>query len=256
MLLAIDVGNTSTVMGLFGLSDEAPRASWRISSNRERSSDEWFVLTNQLIAAAGLASDPLSRAIVSSVVPAITQTIVAMTNRLGIAHPLVMSSDLNLGISIGVEVPREVGTDRLVNGAAAFQIVGGPLVVVDLGTATKIDAVSASGEFLGGAIAPGIGLSLEALATRAARLYSVELKAPNEAIGKNTTSAVQSGVVLGHIMMIQGMVERVSAELGGIRDVLLTGGYSHLVADHFKLIATWEPDLTLRGLRMIHDRNS
>jgi type III pantothenate kinase len=163
----------------------------------------------------------------------------------------MVSSDLSLGIQVRTDAPHETGTDRIANCAAAYARFGGPVIVVDVGTATKIEAVTAGGEFLGGVIAPGPAVTLEALASRAARLYAVELRLPETAIGRNTVAAVQSGVVAGHLALIEGMVSRVRDELGGAQHVVLTGGFAEIFAPAKSCITDYVPDLTLRGLRLI-----
>ena len=169
---------------------------------------------------------------------------------------MVVGPALELGITVGTEAPNETGTDRIANCAAAFARFGGPTIVVDLGTATKIEAITEGGDYLGGVIAPGLGLTLDALATRAARLFAVELKRPAETIGRSTVAAVQSGVVEGHLAMIEGLVERTRSELGEARHVVLTGGYSHVFAEARSVFTEFVPTLTLEGLRLIYRRNS
>ncbi len=257
MLLSVDVGNTSTVFGASQTDEKSAGIShqWRLSSSRDRMPDEWFSLVSPLFTAAGLERASFWGMIVSSVVPSVTRSLVEFGRRYLELEPMVVSHSLDLGISILADVPSEVGTDRLVNAAFAYHLFGGPAIVVDLGTATKLEAVTAEGSYLGGVIAPGIGLTLDALASRAARLYSVELKVPPAAIGRNTVSAVQSGVVSGHVAMIEGMVERIRTELGGADHVVLTGGYSGSVAEALTCVTSYQPDLTLAGLRFIFMRN-
>jgi type III pantothenate kinase len=252
-LLMIDVGNTNAVFGVSASElDDAVDPVWRFSSSRERMPDEWFALLHPLI-----GDLEISAAIISSVVPAITRNLVELCRRhLGL-EPTVVGAQLDLGISIQTDAPSEVGTDRLVNSAYAFARWGGPCIVVDLGTATKIEAIASEGAYLGGVIAPGLGLTLEALATRAARLYAVELKTPPTAIGRNTVHAVQSGVVGGHLAMIEGMVARVQSELDApARAIVLTGGFAATVADSIPIATDYVPDLTLRGLRYLYFRNT
>jgi type III pantothenate kinase len=193
--------------------------------------------------------------IISSVVPAIGSAVKDFGRRCFGIDPIFVGAHLDLGIRVDVDSPAEVGSDRLVNCAYAFDRFGGPLIVVDLGTATKIEAVTADGVFLGGVIAPGLGLSLDALATRAARLYAVELRLPERAIGRNTVAAVQSGVVAGHLSMIEGMVARVAKELGAPKHVVLTGGFSDALATTSETFTNYVPDLTLRGLQFLYRRN-
>ncbi len=258
MLLMIDVGNTNTVFGVNSLADESKRVftSWRVASSRERMADEWYALVHPLLESRSIDPAAFYGAIISSVVPAITVALRELLDRHFGITPLIVSHKLDLGISIKTDNPEEVGTDRLVNSAVAFAMFGGPVIVVDLGTATKIEAVTAAGDYLGGVIAPGLGLSLDALASRAARLYAVELRLPQAAIGRNTVNAVQSGVVTGHAAMIEGMVNRVQIELGGANNVILTGGYSSALIRATSVVTDYIPDLTLQGLRYLFDRNS
>jgi type III pantothenate kinase len=256
MLLAIDVGNTNAVFGLY-VGDEAdPAAIWRLASQRERTDDEWFALLVPLFEASGLRPQEVTGVVLSTVVPAIGSALArASRTRLGL-EPVVVGPGLDLGITVRTEVPAETGTDRIANCAAAFARFGGPTIVVDLGTATKIEAITSEGNYLGGVIAPGLGLTLDALATRAARLYAVEMKRPGATIGRNTVSAVQAGVVEGHLAMIEGLVARARAELGGAEQVVLTGGYSHVFAGANSVFTSYLPTLTLEGLRLIYRRNA
>jgi type III pantothenate kinase len=255
VLLAIDVGNTNTVFGLFRPGDSPPPEIWRLPSRRDRTDDEWFALLSPLLVAGGFDSADVGAAVLSSVVPAIGDALIRLVRERFGVEPLVIGPELDLGIVVRTDAPHETGTDRIVNCATAFARFGGPTIVVDLGTATKIEAITQSGDYIGGVIAPGLGLSLDALATRAARLYAVELKRPSKVIGPNTVAAVQSGVVEGHLAMIEGLVERVRAELGNVRHVVLTGGYSHVFADSDSVFTDFVPTLTLDGLRLIYQRN-
>jgi type III pantothenate kinase len=256
MLLAIDVGNTNAVFGVYVGEDAEPAAIWRLAAQRDRTDDEWFALLSPLFGAGGFEREDVTGVVLSSVVPAIgTALSRACRARLRL-EPLVVGPELDLGISIRTDVPNETGTDRIANCAAAYARFGGPTIVVDLGTATKIEAITKEGEYLGGVIAPGLGLTLDALATRAARLYAVELKRPGATIGRNTIAAVQAGVVEGHLAMIEGLVARSRAELGGADHVVLTGGYSHVFAEARSVMTEYVPALTLEGLRLIYRRNS
>jgi type III pantothenate kinase len=257
MLLAIDAGNTNVVFGLFGSQTDAPLTIWRMASRRDRTADEWFSLLVPLLASRSETPASLTGAIVSSVVPSISDSLVqAMETRFDVT-PLVVSVDLDLGIVVGTDLPRETGTDRIVNCTEAFARFGGPTIVVDLGTATKIEAITESGVFQGGTIAPGLGLSLDALATRAARLYAVQLKRTSSVIGSNTITAVQAGIVEGHLAMIEGIVARMTSRLGEVRHIVLTGGYASVFAEVVSdsVFTDFEPDLTLAGLRRIYQRN-
>lgn len=253
--MAIDAGNTNVVFGLFAPDSDAPVAVWRMASQRDRTSDEWFSLLTPLVAAERLTIDALDGVVISSVVPAISDSLTRMATTHLALRPVVVSIDLDLGIRVATDVPAETGTDRIVNCAEAFARFGGPTIVVDLGTATKIEAITADGEFIGGVIAPGLGLSLDALATRGARLYSVKLVRPDDVIGRNTISAVQSGIVEGHLAMIEGLVTRMTKILGETQRVVLTGGYGAILANCDSIFTDYIPDLTLAGLRRIYLRN-
>ena len=255
-LLAIDVGNTNSV---FGLSDPVAtgpfRPVWRLSSVHERTADEWYALLAPLLANQVPATDAIADVAIATVVPAIGRALHDMADRRFGVKPLFVSASLDLGINVRADAPAEVGADRLANCAAAHAIMGGPVVVVDLGTATKIEAVTAAGDYLGGIIAPGLGLGLDALATRAARLYAVELRLPDDVIGRNTVAAVQSGVVAGHLAMIEGLVRQLQSRLGGDARVILTGGFATSLAGASPLFTDDIPDLVLRGIREIARRN-
>lgn len=255
MLLTIDVGNTNVVVGLWPGGEDPAReeicASWRFASVRERTPDEWHAVFEPLVLAALGETGHISGVVMSSVVPAITRAIHRWArDRLGF-EPLHVSPDLELGIQVRTDAPHETGADRIANCAAAYARFGGPTIVVDAGTATKIEAITADGVFVGGVIAPGPGVTLEALASRAARLYAVELRLPETAIGRNTVSAVQSGVVAGHLALIEGMVSRVRDELGGARHIVLTGGFADIFAPAKSCFTDYVPHLTLIGLRLI-----
>lgn len=254
MLLAVDVGNTNTVFGLFDLATDQLVASWRAATRRDRMPDEWFAILAPLFAAAGHAPADVAAVIISSVVPSLTTWLTAMSReRLGI-EPIIVGIDLPLGIRVGTDMPHAVGADRLVNAVAAFDRYGGPAIVVDFGTATTFDVISTEGEYIGGAIAPGLVISLEALAGRAAKLFSVELRLPPRAIGTDTVSMMQSGLVLGYLAMLEGMILRIRGELGADAPVIVTGGYADIFAAATPLIAHHDPDLLTNGLLVIYRR--
>lgn len=254
MFLAIDVGNTTTAFGVAQSETDPWIATLRLSSERQRPPDEWYSLLSPHLRSPASA-DRRWKVVVSSVVPAITDAFRAMVRHYFSTRPLIYSPQLDLGIEIATSQPTETGSDRVLNGAAAFAQYGGPVIVVDMGTATKIDIVDRSGRFLGGAIAPGIGVSMETLAGRAARLYATPLSIPDEPIGRDTVGALQSGIVLGHLSMIEGMIARFAAENGPIPHVVLTGGYSSIIADALRPRVVHEPSLTLEGLRILAKRN-
>lgn len=256
MLLAIDVGNTNVVFGLAPTDDGPLVAVWRLASRRERTADEWYALLASLVRQAVPEPVGITDVVISSVVPPLTTSIRGLARTFLGVEPLVVSAALDLGIRVATDAPLEVGTDRIMNCVAAFARFGGPTIVIDLGTATKIEAITADGAFLGGAIAPGLGVTLDALASRAARLYAVELQLPPRAVGRSTVAAVQSGVVGGHLAMIEGMVGRIERELGKARHVVLTGGYAPVFADTASVVTDVVPDLILHGLRLVYRRNA
>jgi type III pantothenate kinase len=253
MLLAVEVGNTNTTFGLFTASGELTTA-YRLSTERERMPDEWFAMLAALLASDGHGLAEVDGVIVSSVVPSVTTWLVDMTrNRLRI-DPVIVSGDLDVGLDLDVEEPEHLGADRIVDCVAAFDRYGGPAIIVDLGTATTFDVIGRNGAYEGGAIAAGVATSLQALASNAAQLFNVELYMPDAVIGLNTGDQLRSGIVAGHLAMLEGMIERTRAELGTDAQVILTGGLAPLFADRSTLFDQFDPDLTLHGLRLIYDR--
>ncbi len=254
MLLAIDVGNTNTVMGVFE-GDELQH-SWRIKSDARNTADELALTFRGL-----LAEIPVSGIAACSTVPAVMRELRTMLDRY---YPHVRTVLVEPGVRTGVSVltdnPKEVGTDRICNTAAAHYLIDGPCIVVDFGTSTNFDCISARGDFLGGALAPGIEISLDALASRAAQLRKVELVVPRSPIGKNTVESLQSGILYGFAGQVDGMVRRLSAVLAPDDptsvQVIATGGLATLVVDHSETVTRYEPELTLIGLRLIYDRNA
>jgi len=254
MLLAVEVGNSNTLFGVYDDGGEGPRASWRLSTERERMPDEWFAALAALFAAEGLDLGGVDGIIVSSVVPSVTGWLSAMARgRLGL-EPVIVSAELDLGIELLVEEPRQVGADRLADVVAAFARHGGPAIVIDLGTATTFDVVSAEGDYLGGAIAAGVSTSLRALSANAAQLFAVELGLPARAVGTSTAEQLRAGIVLGHLAMLEGMVTRIRGELGVAATTILTGGLAPLFAGASPLLERHDPELTLAGLRLIYER--
>lgn len=255
MLLAIDVGNTNTVLGLMGETGE-PVQSWRLSSRQERTADEWRGLLDPILGPR-IADGEIDAAVIGSVVPAVTGPLISLCRQwLGI-EPLIVSSSLELGITLGQPEPHTVGVDRIANAVAAWERSRRASIVIDLGTATKLEAIDANGIFRGGVIAPGLAVSRDALATRAARLFAVELSAPPSVIGSDTISAVQSGLVVGHARMVEGLVADLTDELEGSNPTLvLTGGHAFAIQPILRLDAEILPNLTLDGLRIIHQRNT
>jgi type III pantothenate kinase len=253
LLLAVDVGNTNIVVGVF--QGDQLVADWRIATNQHAMPDEYAVLLSSLLQHCGLNMADLDAAIIASVVPTLTANLREMVEKYTKARILVVGSGIELGVTVGLDNPREVGADRVVNALAAFRLYGGPAIVIDLGTATTFDAVSAEGVYLGGAISPGLLTSVEALSMNTARLPRVDLARPARAIGTDTRSAMQSGIVLGHAAMVEGMVRRIVAELEGETKVIATGGFCSVIAEEVPAIQYVDKNLTLKGLRMMYDLN-
>lgn len=252
MLLAIDVGNTNVVIGIFGGSELL--ASWRLEADRDKTPDEWWALLRTLAAADSIDLCGIGSAILASVVPRLSGAFGEMIHRRFDLEPVIVGSDTDLGVTIRAESPAEVGPDRLVNAVAVHTLYPGPAVVVDFGTATTFDVVTAEGEYLGGAIAPGVTVALEALTGWAARLIAVDLTVPDQAIGRNTAQSIQSGTMLGYIGLVEGLISRISRELGATPQVIATGGLGGIFTGQTPAIHVYEPDLTLVGLRLIHER--
>jgi type III pantothenate kinase len=254
VLLAINVGNTNTVLGVFRADELAHQ--WRTSTQAERTADELAVLFAGLLEREDLSfSNQITGVVISSVVPTSTGALRDMVQRYFGFPPVVVEPGTKTGLSIATDNPREVGADRVVNALAAFSRYGGPCIVVDFGTATTYDVVSEKGEFLGGAIGPGVGTKNASLTRETARLPLVELHAPRTAIGKNTIEAIQSGLVYGTAAEADGIVERMRKELGGDATVIATGGLAPVIAPHCNFIDEQDPWLTLEGLRLVFDRN-
>lgn len=253
MLLAVDVGNTQTVLGLF--EGEALRGHWRISTDAARTTDELRLLVSSLIAEAGVAWEAIEEVALASVVPRLTAAWEELVAQVCSRPPLVVGPGLKTGVAIRYDNPHEIGADRIVNAVAALAVFGAPVIVVDFGTATTIDVIGPDGAYLGGAIAPGVETSAEALFARAARLFTVDLEAPRNVIGRNTRESVQAGLVLGEAAMVDGLVRRAWEELGRETQVVATGGLAPLMAPLCETIDHVDVDLTLTGLRIIRDRN-
>ncbi|MBP7148011.1 MAG: type III pantothenate kinase [Acidobacteria bacterium] len=251
MLLVVDIGNTNIAAGLY--EGERLVDSWRLSSRRDTTADESVVILRSLL---GDAAGRVRGGIVGSVVPQLTRQILDAVQRVAGIAALEVAPGIRTGLKIRTDIPQEVGADRIVNAVAAHHRHGGPAVVVDLGTATTLDVVTADCDYLGGIICPGPQLGAEALALRTARLPRVDLTLPPRVIGRNTMDSVRSGLMYGHAAMVDGLVERIEKELGQPAKVILTGGLAGTIAPQLRHAHAIEPDLTLEGLRLIYTRNA
>jgi type III pantothenate kinase len=253
VLLAVDVGNTQTVLGLFD--GERLVEHWRVATEGERTGDELAALLARLLELGDLGLGDVTGLVLASSVPALTRSYEDLAARYAEAPILVLGPGVKTGVAILYDDPREVGADRIANAVAVRERYGAPAIVVDFGTSTNFDAVSGEGEFVGGVLAPGIEISMEALFHRAARLTKVDFVQPPTVIGKTTASALQSGLVYGFAGQVDGIVERMRAELGDTTPVVATGGLADLIAPHSRTIERVDPLLTLEGLRLVWDLN-
>lgn len=256
MLLVIDVGNTNIVFGVF--KDEELLYDWRIATERDRTSDEYGLLFEQIFRYHKIDPAEVENVIISSVVPPLMHTLPAMSAKYFNIDPIVVGPGVKTGMNIKYDNPREVGADRIVNAVAAYEKYGGPLIIVDFGTAITFCAISKEGEYLGGAIAPGIKISTEALFMRTAKLPKVEIAKPDKVIARNTINSIQAGVVYGYIGMVDYIIEKMIEEMGVSKDkfnIIGTGGFSNLIASESKYIKKIDKMLTLEGLRIVFERN-
>ena len=253
MLLAIDIGNTNIAFGLYEGELLGPR--WRIRTIHDKTSDEYGVLLDQLFRHQGYRPEQVAGIAIASVVPPLTPIFHRTCQDYMGKTPLIVDAGVRTGVRVRVDNPKEVGADRVVNAAAVRALYGGPACVVDLGTATTFDAISAEGDYLGGAIAPGIGISAQALFERTAKLPRVELTRPPSVIGRNTSHAMQSGLLFGYVGLVEGMVARFKTELGAETRVIATGGLAETIARETEVIDVVDPWLTLSGLRIIYGLN-
>ncbi len=253
MLLVVDVGNTHTVLGVYD--GERLTHDFRVETSRDRTTDEFHVLLASLLQIAGLARQDITSSIIASVVPAATEVVVEAIDRAFDHDALVVAPGIKTGMRLLYENPREVGADRIVNAVAAYERIGGAVIVVDFGTATTFDCISAQGEYLGGSIAPGMNISAKALFARAAKLPFAEIQRPPKAIGRNTVHSMQSGIVFGYVGLVDGLVARLKGEMGGPVSVLATGGLARLIEPESETIEDIDEYLTLDGLRLLWERN-
>ena len=253
MLLVIDVGNTNMVLGVY--KDTELLDHWRISTDRQRTTDEYGVLIRELFYLNDLRADDINAIIISSVVPPVVPTLERMCQRYFGLSPLLIGPGVKTGMDIRYDNPREVGADRIVNAVAAYEKYGGPVIIVDFGTATTFCAVDVKGVYLGGSICPGIGISTEALVQRTAKLPRIELKRTDSVICRNTIESMQAGVFYGFVGQVEGIVSRMRRELDMSARVVATGGLAVVIAPATKTIDVVEPMLTLEGLRIIYERN-
>ncbi len=252
MLLALDVGNTNITIGAFEGQTVAGR--WRLRTIREQTADEWGILLRNLFTLAGLDLSKVDGVIISSVVPAVDQPLEAMSIRYFDRRPMFVNAASNLGVTVRYDNPRDVGADRLVNAVAARLKYGTPCIVVDLGTTINFDIVGPTGDFLGGVICPGIGMSISGLFAKTARLPMVDFREPEKLIGSNTVGSITSGLYYGFIGMIDGLTERMIAELGPDTKVVATGGQGEAITKASRFVKIYDEDLTLDGLRLIWER--
>lgn len=254
MLLAIDIGNTNIVLGLYEASRLATH--WRLATQAERTGDEYGAIIGQLVNYAGYRAEQIAAIAVSCVVPPMLTTIQELAQKFFQLDPLIVGPGIKTGMPILYESPKDVGADRIVNGVAAYEKYRDSCIIVDFGTATTIDLISKKGEYVGGAIAPGLSISLEALFQRASKLPRIEIVKPKEIVGRNTVNSIQAGIFYGFVGLVDGIVRRIQKEHGMHTKVIATGGLAPLVASECSSISEVDEFLTLDGLRIIYQRNS
>ncbi len=255
MLLAIDIGNTNIYLGL--RQNDAWQITWRARTVHDKMPDEYAVLVRNFLNSADLGYRAVTAVIISSVVPVLTLTFTELVQHYLEMEPLVVNHETNTGIKIAIDQPEQAGADRIVNSAAAAALYGGPVIVIDFGTATTFDVLSEDNAYIGGAITTGPNVAMDALVSRAARLHKVDLQPPPSAVGSNTIHALQSGLFWGYVAMIEGLTTRIKADMGAAKPVkvIATGGLSRLFNQYTDVIDVIEPELTLEGLRIIHEIN-
>lgn len=253
MLLAIDIGNTNVTLGVF--EGQCLKSTWRIATDARKMTDEYGLLVSSILSLKGINPEQITGACLCSVAPTLTSTFEEMCKGYFHVDPLTVVSGVKTGVHILYDNPKDVGADRIVDAVAAFQLYGGPVIIVDFGTATVFDAVSREGNYLGGAISPGIDVAAEALFLSTSQLRRVELTSPKSAIGRNTVASLQSGLLLGHVGLVEGMVARFKGEMGSDTHVVATGGLAGIIAKETEVFDSINPDMCLIGLRIIYEMN-
>lgn len=253
MILVVDVGNTNIVLGLY--EEKQLLHHWRLSTNRSSTTDEYGMMIYNLFQHAGIELDQVEGVIISSVVPPLMFVLEQLCSKYLKKSPLVVGPGIKTGLNVRYENPREVGADRIVNAVAAIELYGAPCIIVDFGTATTFDYIDESGQYVGGAVAPGIGISTEALYQRAAKLPRIELVKPKSVVGRNTVASMQAGIIYGFAGQVDGIVGRIREEHSKNAKVIATGEMAQLIASESRTIETVNPLLTLQGLQMVYERN-